>query len=435
MSIDSRIAPDQDDRPFRLIGIILFVVVFIGFGGWAIFAPLGSAAPATGMIVVKSERKTIQHLEGGILDRLFVREGDRVKQGQLLAELDITQVQANLDVLSSQLLAVQAKIARLQAERSGASEVSWPTPSLDSSGERFSEMVSEQKALFIKRRSSLEGEVNILNRRIAQLQSRADGLLESKRTQEALLVSFDDELKNLKQLLLQGYVDEVRVRDLERRVVELKGRLQQVNSDIKSAEIQIGETELQIIQRKAVYDADVQNQLAELQAQRVQLEEQYRVARDRLDRSEIKAPSDGVILTIEVTTEGGVVPGSQPFITIVPEGDELVVEARVNPVDVDRVNVGQSAEIQFSAFDQNAIPKIFGEVVSVSPDALVDRATGLSYYLSVLSIPPTELKKLDGFNLVPGMPTNVLIKTGERTLWSYLTKPLAQGMSRALIED
>jgi len=435
MSIDSRIAPDQDDSPFRLIGIILFVVVFVGFGGWAIFAPLGSAAPATGMIVVKSERKTIQHLEGGILDRLFVREGDRVKQGQLLAELDITQVQANLDVLSSQLLAVQAKVARLQAERSGASEVSWPMPSLDGSSERFSEMVSEQKALFIKRRSSLEGEVNILNRRIAQLQSRADGLLESKRTQEALLVSFNDELKNLKQLLLQGYVDEIRVRDLERRVVELNGRIQQVNSDIKSAEIQIGETELQIIQRKAVYDADVQNQLAELQAQRVQLEEQYRVARDRLDRSEIKAPSEGVILTIEVTTEGSVVPGSQPFITIVPEGDELVVEARVNPVDVDRVNVGQSAEIQFSAFDQNAIPKIFGEVVSVSPDALVDRATGLSYFLAVLSIPPTELKKLEGFNLVPGMPTNVLIKTGERTLWSYLTKPLAQGMSRALIED
>ena len=427
--------PDRNDRRFRVVGYFLLLIVFVGFGGWSAIAPLGSAAPATGMVIVKNEKKTIQHLEGGILDQLLVREGDRVSENQLLARLDTTQVQANLDVLSSQLLGARARMSRLQAERSDAASVVWPLQDEFPSTERYLELISEQQGLFLKRRSSLIGEVSILKRRIEQLRSRVNGLIESRETQSELLVSFETELSNLNQLLKDGYVDETRVRDLERRVVELKGRLQQLSSDIKSSEIQIGETELQILQRRAVYDADVQNQLAELQAERVQLEEQYRVAKDRLTRSDIRAPSAGVVLTIEITTEGGVVPGSQPFITIVPENEDLVIEARVNPVDIDRVSVGQLAEVQFSAFDSNAIPKIFGDVLSISPDALVDRGTGLSYYLAILKIPPKEFEKLSGYTLVPGMPVNVLIKTGERTLWEYLTKPLAQGMSRALIED
>ena len=429
------VQPDRNDRRFRIVGYFLLLIVFVGFGGWSAIAPLGSAAPATGMVIVKNEKKTIQHLEGGILDQLLVREGDRVSENQLLARLDTTQVQANLDVLSSQLLGARARMSRLQAERSDAVSVVWPPQDEFPSTERYLELISEQQGLFLKRRSSLIGEVGILERRIEQLRSRVNGLIESRETQSELLASFETELSNLNQLLKDGYVDETRVRDLERRVVELKGRLQQLSSDIKSSEIQIGETELQILQRRAVYDADVQNQLAELQAQRVQLEEQYRVAKDRLTRSDIRAPSAGVVLTIEITTEGGVVPGSQPFITIVPENEDLVIEARVNPVDIDRVSVGQLAEVQFSAFDSNAIPKIFGDVLSISPDALVDRGTGLSYYLAILKIPPKEFEKLSGYTLVPGMPVNVLIKTGERTLWEYLTKPLAQGMSRALIED
>jgi len=427
--------PERDDGKYRTIGFTILLLVFVVFGGWSALAPLGSAAPATGMIVVKSERKTVQHLEGGILDALMVREGDRVVAGQVIARLDVTQVRANLDVLSAQLLGTQARISRLQAERADASEVSWPNNFDNITEDRYLELLDEQQALFIKRRGSLAGEESILRRRIEQLRSRVGGLSDSKKTQAQILISFEKELLNLNELLAQGYVDETRVRDLERRVVELKGRLQQLDSDIKSGEIQIGETELQILQTRAVYDADVQNQLAELQAQRVQLEEQLRVAKDRLVRSEIRAPSDGVVLTVEVTTEGGVVPASQPFITIVPQDDDLVVEARVNPIDVDRVSVGQSAEIQFSAFDSNSIPKIYGDVLSISPDALIDRGTGLSYYLTMLNISPVELKKLDGYTLVPGMPVNVLIQTGERTLWEYLTKPLAQGMSRALIED
>ena len=427
--------PDQNDRRFVRIGYILFAIVFVGFFGWALVAPLGSAAPAPGMIVVKNERKTIQHLEGGILHELLVRQGDQVTQGQLLARLDVTQIQANLDVVFAQLLSARAKIARLQAERANAESVEWPIADGIVDQARYRDVISEQQNLFVKRKNSLDGEVLILERRMAQLVSRIRGLTETRATQVNLLASFETELGNLQQLLAQGFVDETRVRDLERRVVELKGRIQQIDSDRQSAEIQMGETELQIMQRRAIFDADVQTQLAELQAQRVQLEEQYRVAQDRLTRAEIRAPSEGVVLNIEVTTEGGVVPASQPFMTIVPDDDDLVIEAQLNPIDRDRVRSGQAAEIQFSTFDMNSLPKIYGEVLSVSPDALVDRNTGLSYYLTVLALPAAELQKLGGSNLVPGMPVTVLIQTGERTLWEYLTKPITGAMSKALIEQ
>lgn len=427
--------PPQSDRGFQLIGSILFLVVFVGFGGWSALAPLGSAAPAPGMLVVESQRQVIQHLEGGILEMLFVRQGDRVDVGQVLAKLDVTQVRAQLDVAESQLRSTEAQVARLQTERAGSDVIDWPPELLRSLNPRVTDLMDEQQFLFEKRSRALEGELSILERRIVQLTSRIDGLKSTKATREELLQSFQDEYATLSKLLVEGFVDEMRVRDLERRIVEVRGEIQTIQSDMKSAEIQIGETELQIIQRRSVFDADVQTQLAELQARRVELEEQVRVAEDRLQRSEIRAPAEGVVLTIEVTTEGGVIPAGQPFITLVPNEDELIIEAQVNPVDVDRVGLGQTAEVQFSSFDANAMPKIFAEVVSVSADALADRNTGVSYYLAKLNIPDDELPKLSGYDLVPGMPVNVLIQTGERTLWQYLTKPLTQGMSKALIED
>ena len=427
--------PPQSDRGFQLIGFILFLVVFVGFGGWSVLAPLGSAAPAPGMLVVESQRQVIQHLEGGILETLLVRQGDRVDTGQVLAKLDVTQVRANLDVAESQLNSTEAQVARLQTERAGLDAIDWPPELLSSPNPRVTDLMDEQRFLFERRKRSLEGELSILERRIAQLISRIDGLKNTKATREELLQSFQDEYTTLSKLLAEGFVDEMRVRDLERRIVEVRGEIQTIQSDMKSAEIQVGETELQIIQRRSVFDAEVQGQLAELQARRVELEEQVRVAEDRLQRSEIKAPAEGVVLTIEVTTEGGVIPAGQPFMTLVPNEDELIIEAQVNPVDVDRVGLGQTAEVQFSSFDANAIPKIFAEVVSVSADALADPNTGASYYLAKLNIPDDELPKLSGYDLVPGMPVNVLIQTGERTLWQYLTKPLAQGMSKALIED
>ena len=341
--------PPQSDRGFQLVGFILFLIVFVGFGGWSVLAPLGSAAPAPGMLVVESERQVIQHLEGGILETLLVRQGDRVEAGQVLAELDVTQVRASLDVAESQLKSTEAQVARLRAERADLDVIDWPSALLSSANPRVLDLMDEQRFLFEKRRRSLEGELSILERRVEQLSSRIEGLESTQATRRELLESFQREYKTLSKLLNEGFVDETRVRDLERRIVEFRGEIQTIQSDMKSAEIQIGETELQIIQRRSVFDAEVQGQLAELQARRVELEEQVRVAEDRLQRSQIKAPAEGVVLTIEVTTEGGVIPAGQPFMTLVPNEDELIIEAQVNPVDVDRVNVGQPAEVQFSS--------------------------------------------------------------------------------------
>ena len=428
------VLPDTSDHRFVLTGYVLFAVVFIGFFGWALFAPLESAAPAQGVVIVKNERKIIQHAEGGILRELTVRRGDRVGKNQLLAVLDSTQLQATLDVTVAQSLAVEAQIARLQAERAGTDSVNWPSSNRVVDMQRYRELIAEQEALFEKRRESLLGEVKILQRRVGQLERRIEGLKENRITQERLLVSFESELSSMTELLDSGFVDESRVRDLRRRVVELRGRVQQIGTDIQAAEIQLGETELQVLQRRMVFDAEVQNQLADLQATRVELEERLRVAQDRLSRSKIRAPSEGVVLEVSVTTEGSVIPASQPFITIVPDEDDLVVEAKINPIDRDRVGAGQLAEMQFSAFDTASLPKIYGELVSISPDALIDQSTGQSYYKAVLRLPNTERQKLGPRNLVPGMPVTVLIQTGERTLWAYLTSPITNAMSRAMIE-
>ena len=427
--------PPQNARRFTVIGYFLFSFVFLGFGGWSYLAPLGSAAPAPGMLVVKSERQVVQHLEGGILEELFVRQGDRVESGQVLAKLDVTRVQANLDVSVSQLNLANAKITRLRAELAGAQEIIWPSSLTESNNLRVSELIDEQLTLFNKRRASLGGELSILERRVAQLKSRIGGLEDSRITRLELLQSFETEFESQSQLLSEGFVDDSKVRGLERKVVELRGAIQKIGSDIQSSEIQIGETELQIIQRTSVYDTEVQTQLAELHSIRIEVQENMRVTRDKLSRAEIKAPASGVILTIDVTTTGGVVPSGKPFITLVPNEDELMIEAQISPNDIDRVSTGQDAEVQFSSFDQNAIPKTYGIVESISADALVDRNNGISYYQAKLSIPDSELSKLAGYDLVPGMPVNVLIQTGERTLWQYLTKPLALGMSKALIED
>ncbi len=273
--------PDQNDRKFQRIGYAIIAIVFIGFGGWSALAPLGSAAPASGMVVVQSERRILQHLEGGILEQLFVREGDQVSEGQLLARLDVVQTQANLDVLTAQMLVAEAQIHRLKAERVGADSIQWP-PVLNQANEpRIADVLAEQEALFDKRQNALAGEISILSQRADQLRSRIEGLRESKDTKQLLLQSVTEEYDNLSQLLDEGFVDETRVRDFERRIVELRGDLQSIDSEIQSAEIQIGEAELQMLQTRSVFDRDLQSQLTELQGRRDELREQMRVAEDR----------------------------------------------------------------------------------------------------------------------------------------------------------
>ncbi len=426
--------PDMNDSKFRLFGSLVIGIVFIGFGGWSYLAPLESAAPAIGMVVVKNEKKVLQHLEGGILKKLWVREGDEVDLGQIVASLDPTSLQANLDVLQFQHQVLLAQEARLEAERSGKDKINFGKNLMLGDGQ-FKEILEEQRMLFQKRNNSLKGEISILKQRITQVESSILGLKEEKKTKAKLLNSYESEYSNLASLMNEGFVDEARVRDFERRIVEFKGQMQNIDSQLQTAQIQIGETELQILQRTAVFDADVQVTLTDLQSSRTQLEESLRIIEDRLSRLDILAPVAGTVLTVAVTTEGGVISPGQPFVTIVPKGEDLMVEATITPIDVDRINIGSEAELQFQAFDANTLPKIYGRVESISADALLDRGNGMTYYSATLSIPPSELDKLARNELLPGMPVNVLIKTGERTLFEYMVKPLSQGLSQALIED
>ena len=432
--ISSSGAPDMNDSRFRLFGSLVIGIVFVGFGGWSYLAPLESAAPAIGMVVVKNEKKILQHLEGGILKNLWVREGDEVKVGQIVASLDPTSLRAEFDILNFKHQVLLAQEARLEAERSGKDEINFGKELMLGDG-KFRDILDEQRNLFQKRNNSLKGEISILKQRITQIESSILGLKEEKKTTAKLLNSYESEYANLASLMNEGFVDEARVRDFERRIVEFKGQMQNIDSRLQTAKIQIGETELQILHITNVFDADVQVTLTELQSSRSQLNESLSLVEDRLGRLDILAPVAGTILTVAVTTEGGVVSPGQPFVTIVPKGEELVIEASITPVDVDRIGIGSQAELQFAAFDANTIPKIYGRVESISADALFDGGTGMSFYSATLSIPPSELDKLAFNELLPGMPVNVLIKTGERTLFEYMVKPLAQGLSQALIED
>jgi Chromosome segregation ATPases len=306
-----------------------------------------------------------------------------------LARLDVVQTQANLDVLTAQMLVAEAQIHRLKAERVGADSIQWP-PVLNQANEpRIADVLAEQEALFDKRQNALAGEISILSQRADQLRSRIEGLRESKDTKQLLLQSVTEEYDNLSQLLDEGFVDETRVRDFERRIVELRGDLQSIDSEIQSAEIQIGEAELQMLQTRSVFDRDLQSQLTELQGRRDELREQMRVAEDRLNRANIVAPVDGVVLTIEVTTERGVVPASQPFITIVPGEDELRIEAQW------RLSMWTVFEwVRWLSCSSRVRCQQHAENLRNSLDGVRRCANGsqfsTTYYLASLEIPPEE---------------------------------------------
>lgn len=418
-----------------ITGYLIMTVMFVGFILWSTLVPLGAAVQAPGTIVVESERQTIQHLEGGIVAKIFVKQGDRVNRGDVLATLDTTRNEANLAVLRDRQLALRVKRARLEAERSRQLAFSFDYSAVGDDLAHVRELVSEEERLFGQRRTTLNGEISILERRVEQLDSKYDGLLETQKTQIELLKSYNIELPKLEDLLAEGFVDGVSVEDLRRKILQLRGSIAQIDSQLEGVEVERGETKLQILQRQSIFESDVQNQLVDVRSKLFEIDEQLAVAKDSLLRSDLVSPVKGVVLNINLPRSGGVLPPGQPLMEIVPIDDELVLDVQVRAVDIDRIGIGLIAEVQFPGFDQNEMPKVMAQVKSISADVLFDKMTGANYYQTRLTIPDEELEKISHQSLIPGLPVVVLIKTAERSLWEYLTKPLAQGMSRALIED
>ena len=411
------------DEP-KKIGLYIFFLIFGLFGFWSTIAPLDGAAFAPGTVTVKSYNKVVQHLEGGIVAEILVQDGDVVEAGQPLLELDDTQARTSLEIINSQYVALKMREARLISERDGASEVDYPTALAMSTANAAQEM-GAQNQLFEARRDSNEGRMQILEQRVNQLQNQVRGMEALQTTKESLAQSFSEELEDTQKLLDQGFSEKTRLREAERSFASFSGEAAELSANIAATQVQIGETELQILQQESDFHSEVVSELSEVQTSLKDASERLTALRDVLSRTTVTAPDAGIVNGMQVHTVGGVISPASPIAEIVPGNDELVIQASVNPIDIDRVSEGQEARIRFSTFGSRA-PTFMGTLISLSADALTDESTGASFYLARIELNADSREELENLVLLPGMPAEVFINTGSRTFLQYLFKPLVK---------
>lgn len=415
------------------IGVGVIFLIFGIFGTWAALASLTSAALAPGVIAVDSNWRTIQHLEGGIVAEILVREGDFVTEGDVLLRLDPTRSDASLSILDSQLVLARATEARLTAERDGADLIDFPDDLIDRMDDQeVATVVAGQDLLFRARRDSTEGQISILNERIEQLKQQIEGLQVQQNARQAQTALIDKELEGLQQLFEEGYASQQRILALQRDAERLRGERGENLASIASARSQIGETELQILQLDKTFREEVVNELRTVQSQVFDLQERLTAAADERRRIDIVAPVSGQVLGLAAYTIGGVIKPGADILNIVPYNDQLVIQARVTPDDRDRVSIGQSAQVRLSGLSLRSTPILMGEVVTISGDRLTDKQTGEAYYDARVIIPEEQLALLEDLaELVPGMPAEVMIETGERSALGYILSPLTDSLDRA----
>jgi epimerase transport system membrane fusion protein len=420
------------DGPNR-IGLTIFFLVFGIFGIWAAFAPLDSSAYAPGVVTVKSYKKIVQHLEGGIVSDILVRNGDQVSAGDPLLVMDDTQSRAQLAIARTQLIAFQVREARLIAERDGLDRVIYPE-SLSSTDPGIAEEIAAQNAIFAARKSSYENNVEILQQRIGQLESQIIGLRAQKATKDQLAASYAEELQDTQSLLNRGFSDKNRLRTIERNHAVYLGEAADLTATISATEVRIGETRLQILQQEREFRNEVVTELSEVQTNLKDIRERITALEDVVSRTVIRAPESGIVNGMQVHTIGGVISPSSPIAEIVPASDELVIESSVSPNDIDSVSVGQHTIIRFSSFG-SSVPTIYGRVLSLSADSMTNESTGAAYYLARIEVTPEGMEDLGDLILMPGMPAEVFINTGSRTFLQYLFKPFSNAMARAFNEE
>ena len=424
-----------DDRSVRAIGIMILAATFGVLGTWGVFAPLDGAALATGYVTVKSHRKTIQHLDGGIVSELLAKDGDIVKEGDILIRLDTTEIKAQLQILRGQYITLAAQLARLQAERDLLKDIKFPNDLRNQSDPLIIEAREGEIHIFNARKSAYEGETLVLQQQSNQLSSKLKGLQGQRSSKQILMKSYSEEVVDLKELLAEGYTNQLRLRDTERSYATNSGEIAELTADIASSEIQISELKLKILQIQKNFQENVTEKLGEAQAKLYDVTQRLVAATDKMTRTDIKAPANGRVLGLSVHTIGGVITPGLAILDIVPQKEELIIDAQVSAIDIDRVRVGLFAEVRFSSFNLALTPKMEGKVINLSADHIIDEKTGIPHYQAVIELTPDSYTKLGNLELLPGMPVEVLIRTGERTVFEYLMQPITNSLARAFIED
>ena len=418
-------------------GIILIVTIFGGIGIWSAVAPLARAVLAPAVLAVKGELKVVQHLEGGIVENVYVEEGEHVTKDQLLVRLNPIQAGATRSRFRYQLDQALVRSARLEAELRGDQTLvlSGEIEERVSKIPAILEMVADEQDQLVARQESFEGNITILEQRIEQYNAQISGLNIQRQSRLDQIAIFEEEIVGLRDLYEKGFYPRSQVLAMERSLVQLKGAVGSDDADIARARSGVGESQSQIINMKQRFREQVVAELHEVQAEIADLKERVVVANDIYQRIEIRAPQSGIIQNLQVHTIGGVVNPGQALMEIAPQDKGLVVDARVPPTGIDSVSVGQTAEVRLTALNLRNTPAIFGIVRTLSGDALTVRETGQQYFRVRVEIPDDEIGKLGEVKLSAGMPAEVLIQTGERTALQYLLRPLIDAYARGLNED
>lgn len=417
-----------------------FAAMFLavgGFGIWAAAAPIASAVLATGKLTVATKRKQVQHYEGGIIHRVAVKDGDHVGKDDVLIELDVTRSKGRFAMARLGYLAAAAAEARLTAERDALSDLHFPADVVREAkiDLEVAVIMRNQRLIFAARQLEYRNQMEILGQRIKRLADQIKGIEAERAAAEQQLVLADEEATALEALYRKNLTTRQRVLQIRREAVQLKGQIGRLSAETAAAQKEIGETELNLAQLKQRRNTDILSELKDIQTKVLELRQLYQTYGNELERTTVRAPVSGTVVGLQVHTVGGVVRSGETLLEIVPERDQLVVEVRVRPTDIDNVGIGQQTEVRFSAFKSRNMPTLQGQVASVSADALGDPDNQAFYYLAEITVDTSELARLGKVKLQPGMPAEVMIQTGSRTALEYLIQPLAESVNRAWREN
>lgn len=429
---------DDDSRALRLwprmlVGLLLAGGLIGGLGGWAYTAELAGAVISQGIVVVEANVQAIQHRDGGIVSEIAVKEGDTVAAGQLLLRLDDAQTRSELAIVRGQMTELEVRRARLLAERDGLAGLDL-TSDWTATHPETASLVAGETRLFDGQRQSRDSQRQQLELGASQIEDEIAGLRGQRTAKDAEIALVETEYQRTLDLTTRNLVEASRLYAIEREKERLNGELSEIDSAIARAGTRISEIELQVIAIDDTARTDAQRELGALETRLAELGERAFAIDDRLSRSDLRAPIAGVVNELRIHTIGGVVTPAEVLVTLVPLGSDLRVEIRLSPSSIEQVHLDQEARLRFPAFNQRVTPELIGHILRISPATTVDPATGQPYYLGIVDIPDSEMHKLGDSTLLPGMPVEVFVATADRTVASYMFKPILDRFMHALRE-
>lgn len=423
-------------RSLILSGFFAIALFFTTFGIWAIFSPLEGASIAPGVVSIDSQRKTIQHLEGGIINQIAVTEGEKVDKDQPLIILDNTQANTNLKQLINRQYNTIAREQRLTAERDNLEQLIFTDEALkDQDDPRLKILLTNQQRIFEARSNFFASQQDVINSQLAQNKAELEGQKKRLWLEKTRLTNIKKEVESNRQLAEKGFVSKTQVLRLEREENQILSAISQLRSNVSRLSQNMAENEAQLKEQELEKIKDIVEQLRDTRQERYELDEQIAAARDIVDRTIISAPLSGTVLNLKVFSKDGVIAPGQPLLDIVPADEKMLVEAKVNPSDIDQITQGMKTKVRLTALNMRTIKPINGELLTVSADRLIDEISGNYYYLARVQLTDDLKTALNGISLYPGMQAEVLLITEPRTPLEYLIKPLAESLNRAFREE